>query len=59
MDDLELAAEMEDLDALLEAEVNAALEAAAKDTEQLIQEYTEQAYDKRILRKMQQMNKKQ
>ena len=59
VDDLELAAEMEDLDALLEAEVNAALEAAAKDTEQLIQEYTEQAYDKRILRKMQQMNKKQ
>ena len=59
IDDLALAADLEDLDAMLEAEVNAALEAAAQDTERLMREYTEQAYDKRILRKMQQMNNKQ
>ena len=31
--------------------------AAAQDTDRLIREYTEQAYDKRILRKMEKMNK--
>ena len=57
VDELALEADIADLDAILEAEVNAALEAAAQDTDRLIREYTEQAYDKRILRKMEKMNK--
>ena len=56
VEDLALEAEMAELDAALEAEVNDVLEAAALDTERLMKEYTEQAYDKRILRKMQKMN---
>ena len=57
VEELALEADIADLDAILEAEVNAALEAAAQDTDRLIREYTEQAYDKRILRKMEKMNK--
>ena len=56
VEDLALEAEMAELDAALEAEVNDVLETAAQETERLMQEYTEQAYDKRILRKMKKMN---
>jgi len=54
-----LEAEIEDQDEALDAEINAALEAASADTARLLQEYTEQAYDKRILRQMEKMKKQQ
>ncbi|MCR4859053.1 MAG: hypothetical protein K5910_00130 [Bacteroidales bacterium] len=57
VEELIVEAELEEQQELLDEEVNAALEAASQDTERLIQEYTEEAYDKRILRQMERMKK--
>jgi hypothetical protein len=57
VEELMLAAELESQEEALDLEVNSALEAAAADTERLLQEYSEQAFDKRILRQIEKMNK--
>ena len=59
VDDMALMAELEDQDAALDEIVNEAIKTATIDTDKLLKQYEEQAYDKRILRKMEKMNKKQ
>lgn len=57
--DLALAAELEEQDAALSRSVDDAIAAAAAETDKMMQEYEEETYDKKILRKMERMNKKQ
>lgn len=57
--DLVLAAELQDQDAALDEAVGAAIAAATVDTDKMMREYAEQVYDKKILRKMESLNKKQ
>ena len=59
IDDLFLLAEIEDQDGQILNEVEDAIQQASHDTDQLVKEYAAQAYDKRILRKMDRMKKKQ
>ena len=59
IDDLLLQAELEDQDEELNHLLDDALTQATRDTDKLMKEYAEQVYDKRILRKMERMNKKQ
>ena len=59
IDDLFLLAEIEDQDGQILDEVEDAIQQASHDTDQLVKEYAEQAYDKRILRKMDRMKKRQ
>ena len=59
IDDYALAIELEEQQAALDAEVNEAIAAATLDTEKLMQQYAEQIYDKRILRKMEKLKNKE
>ncbi|MCR5842205.1 MAG: hypothetical protein K6G86_09065 [Bacteroidales bacterium] len=59
VDDFFLLAEMEEQDEAMLEEVEDAIQQASLDTDLLIKQYTEQAYDKRILRKMERMKKQQ
>jgi len=54
-----LSVELEEQQAALDAEVNEAIAAATLDTDKLMQQYADQIYDKRILRKMEKLKKKQ
>lgn len=55
--DLALAAELEDQDSELNAAVEDALAAATRETDAMMRAYAEQAYDKKILDKMERLNK--
>ena len=57
IDDFAFEAELEEQQAALDEELNSALELASSETDRLLAAYTEQAYDKRILRKMEKMKK--
>ena len=57
--DLVLAAELEEQDAALSKAVDDAIAAATKETDEMMKVYAEQIYDKKILRKMERLNKKQ
>lgn len=59
IDDFALSVELEEQQAALDAEVNEAIAAATLDTDKLMQQYADQIYDKRILRKMEKLKKKQ
>ena len=59
IDDFALAVELEEQQAALDAEVNDAIAAATLDTDRLMQQYAEQIYDKRILRKMEKLKNKE
>ena len=59
IDELLLLAELEEQNEELLAEVDDAIAQASLDTDRLVKQYTEQVYDKRILRKMEKMKKKQ
>ena len=59
IDDFALSIELEEQQAALDAEVNEAIAAATLDTDKLMQQYAEQIYDKRILRKMERLKNKE
>ena len=59
IDDLMLQAELDEQDAALMEEVEDAIAQATLDTDKLMQQYAEQVYDKKILRKMEKLKQKQ
>lgn len=58
IDDMILAAALEEQEEEMYAEIDDALASATQATDDLLKEYAEQTYDKRILRKMEKMNNK-
>jgi len=58
VDDMILTAALEEQEEALDSEIDDALAAATQETDDLLKEYAEQTYDKRILRKIEKMNKK-
>ena len=58
IDDLMLRAELEEQDDALAAEVEDAIAQATLDTDKLMQQYAEQVYDKKILRRIERLKNK-
>ena len=58
IDDLMLRAELEEQDDALAAEVEDAIAQATLDTDKLMQQYSEQVYDKKILRRIERLKNK-
>ena len=59
VDSLSFAFDMQDYDSALEDEVQAVLDASYAETEVLLKKYTDTVYDKRALRKIERIQKKQ